>query len=105
MYRSNIAQILNNREPIRKEAFKQLDQSYRLVYGIARQRDRRKYISQNDFIYKTYLQKSDDYFETLTAIRELEKLQSKLRMWWYYEGEVMQDDGSILEVKSALTLE
>ena len=26
-------------------------------------------------------------------------------MWWYYEGEVMQDDGSILEVKSTLTLE
>ena len=74
MYRSNIAQILHNREHIRKEAFNRLDQSYRLTYGIKRPRDRRKYISQNDYIYQTYLQNSDDYFKTLTAIRELEKL-------------------------------
>ena len=105
MYRSNLQYILHNREPIRKQAYSLLDTNYRLVYGIQRERDRRKYLSQSEWVFRTYLQESDDYFDTLTAIRELTRIQNKMRMWWYYHGVVELDDGTELPVKAKYTLE
>ena len=105
MYRSNIQYILYNREPIRKQAYSLLDTNYRLVYGILRERDRRKYKGQSEWVYRTYLHDSDDYFDALTAIRELTRIQNKMRMWWYYEGTVELDDGTKLPVRSKYTLE
>ena len=74
MYRRNIKQILHDSEAIRKEAYVLLDQNFRLTYGIPRDRDKRKYISQTEYVHRAYLQKSNDYFDAVTAVYELQKI-------------------------------
>ena len=64
-----------------------MDENYTLVFAIPRKRDVRKYKSQSQYVYQNVLSRPDlTYFEAQEAVFELQRIQQKMRMFWFYDG-------------------
>ena len=87
-------QSLRDVELLRIQAFRLLDDCFRLTHAIPRDKDSGRYIKDLFILHKSYLKEPcpedliSTYLKTRVAIFHLIKKKEHMRLWWFYDSQV-----------------